>query len=76
MFVQDLCNKVVAGTLYNNFTIDGLVSYYIEIGEQSPVILSVRRTEECLRWYSNLNKIAGLVYLAAGDLALGFALAL
>jgi hypothetical protein len=44
-----------------------MVSYYIEIGEQSPVILSVRRTEECSRWYSNLNKIAGSVYLAADD---------
>jgi hypothetical protein len=67
MFAQDLCNKVVARTLYNNFTTYGLVSYYIEIGEQSPVILSVRRTEECSRWYSNLNKIAGSVYLAADD---------
>ena len=76
MFVQDLCNKVVAGTLYNNFTSDGLVSYYIEIRELSPVILSVRRIEECSRWYSNLNKIAGSVYLAAGDLALGFTPAL
>jgi hypothetical protein len=58
MFAQDLCNKVVAGTLHNNFTTGGLVSYYIEIGEQSPVILSV-----------NLNKIAGSVYLAADDSA-------
>jgi hypothetical protein len=47
MFAQNLCNKVVAGTLHNNFTTSGLVSYYIEIGEQSPIILSVRRTEEC-----------------------------
>jgi hypothetical protein len=45
------------------------VSYYIEIGEQSPVILSVRHTKECLRWYNNLNKIAGSVYLAADDSA-------
>jgi hypothetical protein len=65
MFVQGLCNKDVDGTLYNNFTIDGLVSCYIEIGEQSPVILFVRRTEECSRWYNNLNKITGSVYLAA-----------
>jgi hypothetical protein len=42
-----------------------LVSCYIEIGEQSPVILFVRRTEECSRWYNNLNKITGSVYLAA-----------
>jgi hypothetical protein len=69
MFAQDLCNKVVAGTLHNNFTTGGLVSYYIEIGEQSPVILSVRHTKECLRWYNNLNKIAGSVYLAADDSA-------
>jgi hypothetical protein len=52
MFAQDLCNKVVADTLYNNFTIDGLVSYYIEIGEQSPAIFSVRHTKECSRRYS------------------------
>jgi hypothetical protein len=29
MFAQELCNKVVAGALHNNFAIDGLVSYYI-----------------------------------------------
>jgi hypothetical protein len=46
-----------------------LVSYYIEIGEQSHVILFVTHSKECLRWYSNLNKIAGSVYLAADDSA-------
>jgi hypothetical protein len=40
---------------------------FIVSQEQSPVILSIRRTEECSRWYSNLNKIAGSVYLAADD---------
>jgi hypothetical protein len=76
MFAQDLCNKDVAITLYNNFTTDGLVSCYIEIGEQSPIILSVMRTEECSRWYSNLNKIVGLVYLAVDDSAPRSSLAL
>jgi hypothetical protein len=31
MLAQDLCNKVVAGTLDNNFSTDGLVSHYIKI---------------------------------------------
>jgi hypothetical protein len=53
MFAQDLCNKVVANTLDNNFATDGLVSYYIEIGDQSPLTCSVRRTDGCSRWYSN-----------------------
>jgi hypothetical protein len=31
MFAQDLCNKVVVGTLDNNFATDELVSCHIKI---------------------------------------------
>jgi hypothetical protein len=66
MFAQVLCNKVVAGTLDNNFATDGLVCYYIEIGEQSPAICFVRCAEECSQWYINWTR-SGSVHLAAGN---------
>jgi hypothetical protein len=67
MVAQELCNKVIAGTLDNNFATNGLVSYYIKIGEQSLSFCSVRRSEEDPDGTVSEN-IRDAMHLAAGDL--------
>ena len=67
MIVQDHCNKVVAGTLENNFATNGLVSYYIKIGERSLSFCSVRRSEEDPDCTVSEN-ITDAMHLAVGDL--------
>jgi hypothetical protein len=68
MIVQDLCNKVEVGTLDNNFATNGLVSYYIKIGEQSLSFCSVRRSEEDPDGTVSEN-IRDAMHLATGDLS-------
>jgi hypothetical protein len=68
MFAQDLCNKVVVGTLDNNFAADEWGSCHIKIWEQSIASCSVRRSDEWFRWYSDWTR-SGSVYLTAGELA-------
>jgi hypothetical protein len=67
MIVQDLCNKVVAGTLENNFATNGLVSYYIKIGERSLSFCSIKRSEEDTEGTVSEN-IRDAMHLAGGDL--------
>jgi hypothetical protein len=59
----------------NNFVMVGLVGCWTKVEEKWLSNGSVRRAEWTLPWYSTLKKILDAVYLAAGDRALRFELA-
>jgi hypothetical protein len=62
MIEQGLCNKVVAGTLDNNFDTGRRVSCHTKIGERGHASCSDRRTDED-RYGTVPGKISSVVNL-------------